>query len=81
MWEWVSVGMAGRARVAGRWQMADVGVNAESGRGLMLVDALSKEWSYFYPPDGGKTVYCVISTEEPAHMRVTTAGGGVHHDR
>jgi anti-sigma regulatory factor (Ser/Thr protein kinase) len=34
--------------------------DAESGRGLMLVDALSKEWSYFFPPGGGKVVYCFI---------------------
>jgi len=33
---------------------------AESGRGLMLVNALSKEWSYFFPPGGGKVVYCVL---------------------
>ncbi len=35
---------------------------AENGRGLMLVDALSKEWSYFFPPGGGKVVYCVLET-------------------
>jgi anti-sigma regulatory factor (Ser/Thr protein kinase) len=34
--------------------------DAENGRGLMLVDALSKEWSYFFPPGGGKVVYCVL---------------------
>ncbi len=40
------------------------GPDAETGRGLMLVDALSKEWSYYYPPSsGGKTVYCVIALE------------------
>ena len=33
---------------------------AESGRGLLLVNALSKEWSYFFPPGGGKVVYCVL---------------------
>ena len=33
---------------------------AENGRGLMLVDALSKEWSYFFPPGGGKVVYCFV---------------------
>jgi len=38
------------------------GDDAESGRGLVLVSALSKEWSYFFPPDGGKVVYCVIET-------------------
>jgi anti-sigma regulatory factor (Ser/Thr protein kinase) len=34
--------------------------DAESGRGLMLVEALSKEWSYFFPPGGGKVVYCFL---------------------
>jgi anti-sigma regulatory factor (Ser/Thr protein kinase) len=33
---------------------------AENGRGLMLIDALAKEWSYFYPPGGGKVVYCFL---------------------
>jgi hypothetical protein len=33
---------------------------AESGWGLVLVNALSKEWSYFFPPGGGKVVYCVL---------------------
>jgi len=33
---------------------------AESGRGLMLVEALSKEWSYFFPLGGGKVVYCFL---------------------
>jgi len=33
---------------------------AESGRGLMLVETLSKEWSYFFPPGGGKVVYCFM---------------------
>jgi hypothetical protein len=34
--------------------------DAESGRGLFLVNALSKEWSYFFPPGGGKVVYCIL---------------------
>ncbi len=41
-------------------QLNDADVEAESGRGLMLVDALSKEWGYFCPPAGGKTVFCVL---------------------
>lgn len=40
----------------------DADLNAESGRGLMLVQSLSKEWGYFCPPAGGKVVYCVIGT-------------------
>jgi anti-sigma regulatory factor (Ser/Thr protein kinase) len=34
--------------------------DAESGRGLMLVEALSREWSYFFLPRGGKVVYCFL---------------------
>ena len=41
--------------------LADAGPTAEGGRGLMLVRALSKEWNFYFPPTGGKTVYCVIS--------------------
>lgn len=40
------------------WTLADD--CAENGRGLVLVDALSKEWSYFFPPGGGKVVYCFL---------------------
>jgi anti-sigma regulatory factor (Ser/Thr protein kinase) len=40
--------------------LTEAGLDAEGGRGLMLVDALSKEWSFFSPPTGGKTVYCVL---------------------
>lgn len=39
---------------------SDADEDAENGRGLMLVDALSKEWSYFFPPSGGKVVYCIL---------------------
>jgi two-component sensor histidine kinase len=36
----------------------------ESGRGLMLVQALSKEWGHHFPPAGGKTVYFILSAPE-----------------
>jgi anti-sigma regulatory factor (Ser/Thr protein kinase) len=39
--------------------------SAENGRGLMLVDALSKEWSYSFPPGGGKIVYCLLEKSGP----------------
>ena len=42
---------------------AGAGPDAESGRGLVLVHALSKEWGHYPLPSGGKVVYCVISTE------------------
>jgi hypothetical protein len=28
----------------------------------MLIDALAREWSYFFPPDGGKVIYCLLET-------------------
>jgi hypothetical protein len=34
--------------------------DAENGRGLVLVGALTKEWSYFMLPDGGKVVHCFL---------------------
>lgn len=50
----------------------DASPEAESGRGLMLVQALSKEWSFYFPASGGKIIFAVISTPEwvsstPAH--------------
>lgn len=37
--------------------------DAESGRGLQIIDALTTEWSYSFLPAGlGKTVYCVLPT-------------------
>jgi anti-sigma regulatory factor (Ser/Thr protein kinase) len=46
--------------------ITNAGPDAESGRGLKLVQALSKEWSYYFPPSGGKVVYCMVSAEDPA---------------
>jgi hypothetical protein len=40
--------------------LADASGDAENGRGLMIVGALAKEWSYFVLPDGGKVVYCFL---------------------
>jgi hypothetical protein len=42
-------------------RVKDAGLDSVGGRGLMLVQALSKEWSYYFPRPGWKTVYCVIS--------------------
>jgi anti-sigma regulatory factor (Ser/Thr protein kinase) len=33
------------------------GENSESGRGLLLVDALSSDWGWSWGPDGGKVVW------------------------
>jgi len=40
--------------------LSEADLYAENGRGLMLVEALAREWSYFFPPGGGKVVYCVL---------------------
>jgi anti-sigma regulatory factor (Ser/Thr protein kinase) len=42
--------------------MAEGGSEAEGGRGLMLVQALSKEWNFYLPSTGGKVVYCVLAS-------------------
>jgi anti-sigma regulatory factor (Ser/Thr protein kinase) len=40
--------------------LSDPDLFAENGRGLMLVDTMAKQWSYFFPPGGGKVVYCFL---------------------
>lgn len=40
---------------------SELPTDAESGRGLMLVDALSSQWGWYEPPVmGGKCVWCEI---------------------
>ncbi|MFJ8489450.1 ATP-binding protein [Streptomyces sp. NPDC094038] len=34
---------------------------AESGRGLFIVESVSKEWGYYFPPTGGKVVWSSIA--------------------
>jgi anti-sigma regulatory factor (Ser/Thr protein kinase) len=48
--------------------LTDAAEDAENGRGLLLVDALSREWSYFFPPCGGKVVYCFIEIPQAAGL-------------
>jgi len=43
--------------------LAGADQDAECGRGLVLVEALSSEWSYFFPEGGGKVVYCIVDME------------------
>jgi anti-sigma regulatory factor (Ser/Thr protein kinase) len=38
--------------------------DSENGRGLLLVDALSREWSYYFPRPGWKTVYAVTDVDQ-----------------
>jgi anti-sigma regulatory factor (Ser/Thr protein kinase) len=43
----------------GRPHVADVDESSESGRGLMLVDALASSWGTFFP-DTGKVVWATV---------------------
>ena len=63
--------------------LTDAAEDAENGRGLLLVDALSREWSYFFPLGGGKVVYCIIEIpmrrlpmSTPARAGLDTAWAG-----
>jgi len=44
--------------------MMDPDLDSVSGRGLLLVQALSKEWGYQYLESGGKLVFCILGTPE-----------------
>jgi anti-sigma regulatory factor (Ser/Thr protein kinase) len=41
----------------------DTEPDAESGRGLFMVGCLAKQWSYYFPPGGGKVVWCELAVE------------------
>lgn len=34
---------------------------AESGRGLLILQAVSQEWDYYLLPSGGRVVWCAIA--------------------
>ncbi|WP_239377216.1 MULTISPECIES: ATP-binding protein [unclassified Frankia] len=38
----------------------DPALDAEGGRGLLLVSALSTRWAYYRPPTGGKVTWCSL---------------------
>jgi anti-sigma regulatory factor (Ser/Thr protein kinase) len=42
--------------------LSEAGQDAEGGRGLAIIAALSKEWGYYLLPDGGKVVCCFLDT-------------------
>lgn len=59
--------------------LCDTGPDAEAGRGLVLVEAMSHEWSYYYPPTGGKVVYALIdvsSAHDTWQQEATQCGAG-----
>ncbi|WP_329519003.1 ATP-binding protein [Spirillospora sp. NBC_01491] len=37
---------------------------AESGRGLFMVDYLAQKWNYYHPTTGGKIVWCELTDEQ-----------------
>jgi anti-sigma regulatory factor (Ser/Thr protein kinase) len=41
---------------------SEVDKDAEGGRGLIIIEAVSKEWGWFRTPGGGKAVYCFLDT-------------------
>jgi hypothetical protein len=43
----------------------DQSPDAESGRGMLLVETLSKQWDFFFPTSGGKVVWCEIELPPP----------------
>jgi anti-sigma regulatory factor (Ser/Thr protein kinase) len=59
--------------------LARAGEDAEGGRGLMLVQALSKEWNYYLPPAGRSCTACSARNHMspgPRHMAPGTAPAG-----
>jgi anti-sigma regulatory factor (Ser/Thr protein kinase) len=54
--------------------LKDAGTDSESGRGLMIVDALSERWGCYYPADCGKAVWAELPiplpTREPEYLKV-----------
>lgn len=45
----------------------DAGDDDESGRGLGIVESLSKEWGYYFPAEfGGKVTWSIIDAPWPA---------------
>lgn len=49
----------------------DLSADAEDGRGLAIVAALSRQWGYFHPVEGGKVVWAELLIPLPP---VTAAG-------
>jgi anti-sigma regulatory factor (Ser/Thr protein kinase) len=41
------------------------GPDDDSGRGLMIIEALSADWGCYQEPDGGKTVWVMITSARP----------------
>lgn len=42
----------------------DVGPESEDGRGILLVDMISRRWGHYYPEFGGKVVWCEVVADD-----------------
>ncbi len=57
--------------------VADVPADAETGRGLLLVETLSDEWGFYHTP-AGKAVYFMLAfqADQPERPEQAPAAGG-----
>lgn len=46
--------------------LKDVDFDSEGGRGIYLVDRISRRWGHYEPATGGKVVWCEVVPEGPA---------------
>jgi hypothetical protein len=56
--------------------LREPGPDSETGRGLVLVEALSQEWAHYFPCPGWKTVYAVLAAADSC--RDLAAGDSRH---
>ncbi len=45
--------------------ISDQSLDAEGGRGLLLIETLSRQWDFYFPPSGGKVVWCELQLPAP----------------
>ncbi len=58
-------------------ELTDIPPDAESGRGLAIVDALSERWG-FYPSSGGEVVWAQVGQGLPQRVRIARVDTAVH---
>jgi anti-sigma regulatory factor (Ser/Thr protein kinase) len=60
----------------------DAGEDDETGRGLMLVDAISERWDWNATPDtGGKVVWCVVTPLRRSRPPLQPGSSPAHRNR
>lgn len=45
------------------------GLDAESGRGLVIIDALAQQWGFRHAPDGGKVTFAILTVPAAGESR------------